>query len=456
MTPVTLRSVRAFSSAPAPAVRPAAEDPETAYERALASGDLKEDPRQRNTIERLQNLWDALTMHPLPPVAAAAPAPAPAAAKPKEASSSSFFGLKSFFGNNNNSNGDSSSSSSSSAAPAVAEPAPGTPRGLYIYGGVGCGKTMMMDMFFDTVPNTIPKVRKHFHSFMLEVHQRLHKLRQSPAQNKVTDPLAVIAREFVAKEGRVLCLDEFQVTDVADAMILKELFTHLFANGCVVVATSNRPPRDLYLNGLNRDVFLPFIGILERNTEVVPMEHMSDYRLLVTTEEGVYHSPLSPATAANIDHIFAKLAGGGEARAVTVEVMMGRTLTAAHAVPHRVARFTFDELCARPLGAADYYAVAKAFPCVIVTDVPLLYFDRREVIRRFITLLDVLYEHRTKLFISAEAPPSDLFRPARDTMAENSTASAGGADASADAKIEVRYDATMRQCESCSYVHFTL
>ncbi len=437
-------STRLLSTSSAAPRAPAAT-PLEAYERAIFSGDLREDARQRGTVEKLQALWEALSSPSLPkppatPVAIHKPVPA------KKAASTGFFG--SLFGRSSSptaSDASASSASPSAAAPGTFLPPVGTPKGLYVYGGVGCGKTMMMDMFFETVPASVPKVRKHFHSFMLEVHQRLHKLRSQG--NTASDPLATIAADFVAREGRLLCLDEFQVTDVADAMILKELFTHLFACGCVVVATSNRPPRDLYLNGLNRDVFLPFIDVLEAHTAVVPLVGMDDYRLLVTAEEGVYHSPLNADSAAAMEHTFSRLAAGAAVGPVEVEVMMGRKLTATRAVRGRVARFTFEELCAHALGAADYYAIAQTFPCVLIEDIPLLYFDRREVIRRFITLLDVLYEHRTKVFMSADAVPTELFRPARGSFdvgnagktaakAETPAAADRGANGAAEAAAE--------------------
>ncbi len=251
---------------------------------------------------------------------------------------------------------------------------------------------------------------------MLETHARLHALRQraqAQGAEQQTDPLQIIAANFAKDEGRLLCLDEFQVTDVADAMILRELFTALFLNGCVVVSTSNRRPEDLYLNGINRESFLPFITILKHNCDVVAMENLPDYRMMVTAEQGMYHQPLGSAATIALNNTFNSLAAGAVTGPVTVDVMMGRSVTAQRAVRHRVAAFTFDELCNRALGAADYMAIAKNFPCVILSDIPVLYFDQRELIRRFITLLDVLYEHRTRLIMSADAPIQSLFQPAR-------------------------------------------
>jgi predicted ATPase len=292
-------------------------------------------------------------------------------------------------------------------------------QGMYIHGGVGCGKTMMMDMFFDQIPHNIPRVRKHFHTFMLEIHSKLHDIRQEGKKSGVQprDPLIKIANEFIEKEGLILCLDEFQVTDVADAMILKELFSGIFAAGGIVISTSNRKPDDLYKNGINRDSFLPFIDILKQRCEIVSMDDMVDYRTLVAQEEGLIHTPLNHETQKVMDLIYDKLAFGQDQDdashkdGITLDVVMGRTFHVRKCVPSRVARFQFPDLCDRALGAADYLAIAKEFPCILLENIPVLYTEDSVQLRRFITLLDVLYEHRTKVYISAETTPDMLFQP---------------------------------------------
>jgi predicted ATPase len=214
----------------------------------------------------------------------------------------------------------------------------------------------------------------------------------------------------VRNEARLLCLDEFQITDVADAMLVKRLFETLFAHGCTVIATSNRAPEELYKNGINRPVFLPFIDVLKARCVVHHVDEGQDHRLLGTLAQGVYHSPLGAAADTAIDAVRDNLCEKGErAEPMDIAVMMGRTLHVPLGAK-QVAQFSFTELCERALGAADYIALAKRFPYVIVTDVPVMTFDQREKIRRFITLLDVLYEHSVRFICSAEAAPAKLFQ----------------------------------------------
>lgn len=281
-----------------------------------------------------------------------------------------------------------------------------TPRGLYLVGGVGRGKSMLMDLFFAASP-VAAKRRVHFHAFMLEAHARMHKWRQKNLQDREgKDPIAPLARK-IAEESRLLCFDEFQVTNIADAMILGRLFEQLFALGVVVVATSNTAPDDLYRNGLQRERFLPFIELIKRRLDVVRLDGDRDYRRDRILTMPIYHTPLGPAAASALDAAFFKLTDDEPGQRVEIAVQ-GRTLIVPHAA-RGVARMSFADLCSKPLGAADYLALAGSFPTVVIDDIPLLDADRRNEARRFITLIDALYEHRTKLICAAAAPPDRLY-----------------------------------------------
>ena len=278
---------------------------------------------------------------------------------------------------------------------------PAVPKGLYLWGDVGRGKTMLMDMFFEDVSEP-KKQRIHFNAFMADIHARIHQLRGQPGIN---DPIAPVARA-IAKEARLLCFDEFQVTDVADAMILGRLFEQFFAANIVIVATSNTPPERLYEGGLNRQLFLPFIAEIKARMEVVALNGPTDYRLQGLKDVAVYLTPLSPTADAAMDAAWVKLAGGtGKPAALTV---LGRTLPVARA-GRGAARFTFDELCARPLGAADYLAIARHFHTVFLDRIPVMGEANRNEARRFTLLIDTLYDEGVKLVVSAAAPPDGLY-----------------------------------------------
>jgi len=283
------------------------------------------------------------------------------------------------------------------------EPAP---EGLYLYGGVGRGKSMLMDLFFDTV--ALPhKRRVHFHAFMAEVHGRINRFRRTPAaERNGDDPIPPVARD-IAGETWLLCFDEFEVRDVADAMILGRLFTQLFEQGVVVVATSNRPPDELYQGGLNRQLFLPFIELLKQKLDVLCLDGKQDYRLARLKGISVYHTPLDATAAAALDAAFLRLTDQARGEPDAVEVM-GRTIP----VPEQAkgtARFSFDELCGRPLGANDYLAIAERFHTLILSGIPRLRPEQRNEARRLLLLIDVLYDNRVKLVASAAAPPHDLY-----------------------------------------------
>lgn len=276
------------------------------------------------------------------------------------------------------------------------------PRGLYIWGDVGRGKSMLMDLFFaDAV--IAPKRRAHFNAFMADVHARLHAER---AKGGASDPILAAAGALAA-EARLLCFDEFQVTDVADAMILGRLFEQLMEQGTVVVATSNVAPEHLYEGGLNRQLFLPFIDLIEERLEVVELNGPTDYRLHRLSGHPVYLTPLSPATDAAMDAAWRRLTdcAYGEPARLTV---FGRSLTVPQAA-RGVARFSFADLCEEPLAAADYLEIARNFHTVLIDHIPVLHAADRNAARRFVLLIDTLYDQNVKLIASAEAAPSALY-----------------------------------------------
>ena len=280
---------------------------------------------------------------------------------------------------------------------------PSGAQGLYIYGDVGRGKTMLMDLFYANLPEALAKRRVHFHEFMIEVQNYLHAARQARrAENGLSD----FARQ-VARQARVLCFDEFHVTDIADAMILGRLFTALFARGVIVVATSNWPPDRLYAGGLQRELFFPFIALLKDRLAVVELAGDTDYRLRALRDTGVYFSPLSAATKEKADKLFAQLTGDAPMEAQELHVK-GRILNVMAA--KGVARFSFAELCARALGAEDYLAIAAKYLTVFLTDVPILGEAQRNEAKRLMILIDELYNAHTKLIITAAAPPERLYQ----------------------------------------------
>lgn len=287
------------------------------------------------------------------------------------------------------------------------------PQGLYIFGGVGTGKSMLMDMFYDAAP-VARKRRVHFHAFMQEVQDRLHRWRQDPANKDKADPLPEIAAEL-AEETWLLCFDEFHVVNIADAMILGRLFETFFEKGVVVVATSNWPPDRLYEGGLQRERFLPFIDLVKQRLDVLELDSGVDYRLQRLKDITVYHAPLGARAEAALDKAFAELTEGAEP-APDVVIYKGREIPVPLAA-RGVARFAFGDLCEKALGPGDYLAIAGLFHTVVLSGVPQLSADKRNEARRFMTLIDALYEHRVKLVVSAEAPPERLY-PAGDGAVE--------------------------------------
>lgn len=346
------------------------EGPLAAYRALVSDGTIRSDPMQALAAEKLESLHNALR-HYQP--------------------SAGIGGWRARFG--------------------LARRTTPTPQGLYLYGDVGRGKSMLMDLFFRTAP-VAAKRRVHFHQFMLEIHDRLHQWRSSAASSdrkrgrNSDDPIPPLAKQLAA-ESWLLCFDEFHVVDIADAMILGRLFTALLEAGVVVVATSNWAPDDLYKDGLNRRNFLPFIDLLKKRLDILHLDGGIDYRLARLRGRRVFHHPLGAAASAALADTFADLTDDAEAAPQTI-ALKGRTLHVPKAA-QGVAWFRFAELCERPLGAADYLVLARTFHTVLIEDVPAMHEANRNEAKRFMTLIDALYEQRTRLIVSAEVPPERLY-----------------------------------------------
>jgi cell division protein ZapE len=278
---------------------------------------------------------------------------------------------------------------------------PAMPKGLYLWGPVGRGKSMLMDLFFAAAP-VANKRRVHFHAFMLEVHDRIERERRA----KTREPVGEVAVDLAA-EAALLCFDEFQVNDIADAMVLERLFRALFDAGTVVVATSNRPPARLYEHGLQRDRFLPFIAFLEQRLDRLELDSGRDYRLSRMMGKRVYHWPLDAAAHQALEAAFAELTDDMPGMSDTL-IVKERALIVPRTAQN-VAWFGFDELCARPLAAADYLAIAERFAAVILEGIPRLEPRQRNEAQRLHILIDALYEARTLLIASAATPPEEIY-----------------------------------------------
>lgn len=289
------------------------------------------------------------------------------------------------------------------------------PQGLYLHGGVGRGKTMLMDLFFEDVSFS-PKRRLHFHEFMADVHERIARGRATTDG----DPIPFVAGE-IASESGLLCFDEMQVTDIADAMILSRLFKVLFDRGIVLVSTSNAHPSDLYRNGLNRQLFLPFIDLLKENVETFEVQAAKDFRLDKLAGERLYFTPADENARAELDRHWQRLTGRHPSDSVDLDVK-GRKVHVPKA-SMGAARFSFADLCDQPLGSLDYLRIAHEFHTILIDGIPILGPSRRNEARRLINLIDTLYDGRVCLIASAEAEPDKLYPSGDGAEAFQRTAS---------------------------------
>ena len=275
--------------------------------------------------------------------------------------------------------------------------------GLYIYGGVGRGKSTLMDMFFETLP-THEKRRVHFHEFMLEIHNTMHKRRQSMKQDG--DPLPQIATD-ISKQYTVLCFDEFHITNITDAMILGRLFTALFNNGTFVVATSNWSPDDLYKDGLQRENFLPFIDLLKNTLDVLHLDSPTDFRLIHMDNIDTFYTPLGIDTTQRLDDVFKTLTAGTTPAPIILDVN-GRNLKIEQA-SIGIGYTTFNNLCKSARGAQDYLILAQTFKTIIIDGVPVMDDAMRNEAKRFMTMIDALYENNVNLIMGCGDKPEMLY-----------------------------------------------
>lgn len=343
----------------------------TLYEARVAAGDLSDDPAQRLVLPLLDRVSERLGQ-----------LSDPVSRQPDKAAS----GWRGWFRRG-----------ADAAETAEAE----APLGLYLWGGVGRGKSMLMDLLAEAAPIRA-KRRVHFHAFMREIHAGLEQARKDGAQDAVR-PVA----NKVADEVRLLCFDEMQITDIADAMIVGRLFEYLFERGVVVVTTSNRVPEDLYKNGLNRQLFLPFIDLIRQRMEVADLDSPRDHRQDRLTGAQVWFSPLNADSRAEMNRIWADLTRHGAAEPLILQVSGRRVELGSHSEGN--ARLSFWDLCGQALGPGDYLALADAVDVLMIDEIPQLSSERFNEAKRFVTAIDAFYEARIRVISSAQADPEKLF-----------------------------------------------
>ncbi len=361
-----------------------AAGPLPAYRALVAKGELSPDPSQLMAAERLQALWLKLRGYD----------PDPRPAEARQSLLARFFRRK----------------------PAE-EADEDHPNGLYLVGSVGRGKSMLMDLFF-AAAEVARRKRIHFHRFMQDAHARIHAWKRANPDGD--DPIPPLA-DTIAAEAALLCFDEFQVNDIADAMILGRLFQALFDRGVVVVATSNTAPDDLFRGQPGRDAFLPFIALIKANVDVLAMDSGRDFRRARLRGLPTWHVPADARAERALDTAFAELTGNATAKPERL-VVMGRTLPVPLAA-EGVARFDFAALCGTALGAGDYLAIATHYHCLVLDGIPRLSPDNFDEARRFIVLIDTLYDHRVKLVASAGAMPDQLYQRGENAQMFERTAS---------------------------------
>ncbi|GKY94957.1 hypothetical protein MPSEU_000460300 [Mayamaea pseudoterrestris] len=293
-------------------------------------------------------------------------------------------------------------------------------KGVYLHGGVGCGKTFLMNLFYDSItdgPWAASKQKVHFHAFMLNVHRHMHLARHKSESSSSSSSDAIIPTVVnqILSQGHLICFDEFQVTDVADAMILQRLFNGIWKAGGVVVTTSNRPPQDLYLNGLQRDLFLPFIALLQRKCQVVDMwKSDTDYRLMQLKVDGNNSVFFVGADGKKqFDALFYKLVGATAVAPTFLQTQGRHVHIPQAALTKSIARFSFEDLCQKALGAADYLIIGEHFHTVFVDMIPQMSMNELNWVRRFITFVDSMYECHVKLILQAKTEQATLFQRAR-------------------------------------------
>jgi cell division protein ZapE len=336
--------------------------PSDAYRQLIGLGEIDSDPAQWRVIDHLDRLCDLLGQVPS-----------------RKSGLSWLFGRK-----------------------------PSMPRGLYLWGSVGRGKTMLMDLMLQSAPLE-KKTRLHFQTFMADVHARIHTFRQQVKNGAVkdTDPIGPVAAA-IAHEITLLCLDEFSVTDIADAMILSRLFAALFENGVVLVTTSNVAPDRLYENGLNRALFLPFVDLLKAHVDTVELDAALDYRLGKSHTDETYFMPADSAARASLDAIFTALTA--PETTMPMELMVLGHRVAVPMACQGVARFSYRDLCQTALGANDFIAIGEQFHTVMIDDIPIIAANNHNEAKRFIALIDAFYDRSVKLFVSAAASPEQIYQ----------------------------------------------